>query len=132
VARHLQPTFGDPPANRARLQPALASHPCKIAHIAITNIGRVIQKRGSSLSLDHTQSLPRGLTLCRRQHPGALNRTDTVTPCCRNKSLDRHRPRKNPKQKDYLFFADYPLGDDVLLENLRVRNLKCTCADASP
>jgi hypothetical protein len=29
--------------------------------------------------------------------------------------------------EDYVFFADYPIGDDVFLENVRIRNLTCTC-----
>jgi hypothetical protein len=29
--------------------------------------------------------------------------------------------------EDYIFFGDYPIGDDVLLESVRVRNLTCTC-----
>jgi hypothetical protein len=28
---------------------------------------------------------------------------------------------------DYVFFADYPIGDNVFLESVRVRNLKCAC-----
>jgi hypothetical protein len=31
--------------------------------------------------------------------------------------------------EDYVFFADYPIGDNVFLENVRVRNLKCTCEE---
>jgi hypothetical protein len=30
---------------------------------------------------------------------------------------------------DYVFAADYPIGDNVVLENVRVRNLVCTCED---
>ncbi len=29
--------------------------------------------------------------------------------------------------KDYIFYADYPIGDNVFLESVRVRNLGCTC-----
>jgi len=29
--------------------------------------------------------------------------------------------------QDYIFYADYPIGDNVFLENVRVRNLTCTC-----
>lgn len=29
--------------------------------------------------------------------------------------------------EDYVFYADYPIGDDVSLESLRVRNLTCSC-----
>jgi hypothetical protein len=29
--------------------------------------------------------------------------------------------------EDYIFYADYPIGDDVFLESVRVRNLTCTC-----
>ena len=32
--------------------------------------------------------------------------------------------------KDYTFFADYPIGDNVFLESVRVRNLTCTCEPA--
>jgi hypothetical protein len=34
---------------------------------------------------------------------------------------------QNPDAQDYIFFADYPIGDNVLLESVRVRNLTCTC-----
>jgi len=34
---------------------------------------------------------------------------------------------QNPDAQDYVFFADYPIGDNVLLESVRVRNLTCTC-----
>jgi len=34
---------------------------------------------------------------------------------------------ENPDAKDYIFFADYPIGDNVFLESVRVRNLTCTC-----
>ena len=33
---------------------------------------------------------------------------------------------------DHTFNTDYPIGDNVELMNVRVRNLKCTCADAAP
>src|SRR5262245_7966905 len=36
---------------------------------------------------------------------------------------------ENPDAQDYVFFADYPIGDDVFLESVRVRNLTCTCED---
>jgi hypothetical protein len=29
--------------------------------------------------------------------------------------------------EDYVFFADYPIGDNVFLESVRVRNLTCAC-----
>jgi hypothetical protein len=29
--------------------------------------------------------------------------------------------------QDYIFYADYPIGDNVFLESVRVRNLTCTC-----
>jgi hypothetical protein len=31
--------------------------------------------------------------------------------------------------QDHIFNSDYPLGENVILESLRVRNLTCTCAD---
>jgi hypothetical protein len=31
--------------------------------------------------------------------------------------------------RDYTFFADYPIGDNVFLENVRVRNLTCICEE---
>jgi len=34
---------------------------------------------------------------------------------------------QSPDPQDYIFFADYPIGDNVFLENVRVRNLTCTC-----
>ena len=33
--------------------------------------------------------------------------------------------------QDHLFNADFAIGDDVLLESVRVRDLTCTCAAAS-
>ena len=36
---------------------------------------------------------------------------------------------QNPDAQDYIFFADYPIGDNVFLESVRVRNLTCTCED---
>jgi hypothetical protein len=29
--------------------------------------------------------------------------------------------------QDYIFYADYPIGDNVVLESVRVRDLTCTC-----
>ena len=29
--------------------------------------------------------------------------------------------------QDYVFYGDYPIGDDVFLESVRVRNLTCIC-----
>ena len=37
---------------------------------------------------------------------------------------------ENPDAEEYVFFADYPIGDNVLLESVRVRNLMCTCEGA--
>jgi hypothetical protein len=34
--------------------------------------------------------------------------------------------------EDHSFSSDYPIGANVELVNVRVRNLKCTCADAAP
>lgn len=34
---------------------------------------------------------------------------------------------QSPDPQDYTFFADYPIGDNVFLESVRVRNLTCTC-----
>jgi hypothetical protein len=31
--------------------------------------------------------------------------------------------------QDHVFYADYPIGEDVFLQSVRVRNLTCTCAD---
>jgi hypothetical protein len=36
---------------------------------------------------------------------------------------------ESPDAQDYIFFADYPIGDNVFLESVRVRNLTCTCQD---
>ena len=49
-----------------------------------------------------------------------------VTPIEFNEAWQSDDPQ------DYTFFADYPMGDDVFLESLRVRNLTCTCEDPSP
>jgi hypothetical protein len=34
---------------------------------------------------------------------------------------------RSPDAEDYIFFADYPIGDDVFLQSVRVRNLTCSC-----
>jgi len=34
---------------------------------------------------------------------------------------------ESPDAEDYIFYADYPIGDNVFLESVRVRNLTCTC-----
>jgi len=34
---------------------------------------------------------------------------------------------QSPDAQDYIFFADYPIGRNVFLESVRVRNLTCTC-----
>jgi hypothetical protein len=34
---------------------------------------------------------------------------------------------ENRDAQDYVFYADYPIGDDVFLESVRVRNLTCAC-----
>jgi hypothetical protein len=34
--------------------------------------------------------------------------------------------------QDYVFFADYPIGDSVFLESVRIRNLTCTCESPTP
>ena len=39
---------------------------------------------------------------------------------------------QSPDAQDYIFYADYPIGDDVFLESVRVRNLTCTCEDPTP
>jgi len=31
--------------------------------------------------------------------------------------------------QDYIFYADYPIGDNVFLQGVRVRNLTCTCEE---
>jgi hypothetical protein len=34
--------------------------------------------------------------------------------------------------EDHLFKAEYPIGDNVFLQSVRVRDLKCTCAEPAP
>jgi hypothetical protein len=34
--------------------------------------------------------------------------------------------------QDHLFNSDYPIGEDVVLVSVRVRNLTCTCEDSAP
>jgi len=34
--------------------------------------------------------------------------------------------------EDYIFYADYPIGDNVFLMGVRVRNLTCTCEGPTP
>jgi hypothetical protein len=38
---------------------------------------------------------------------------------------------QNADAEDYIFHADYPIGDNVLLESVRVRNLSCNCERAA-
>lgn len=35
----------------------------------------------------------------------------------------------NDDAQDYIFFGDYPIGDNVFLESIRIRSLVCTCAE---
>jgi hypothetical protein len=50
-------------------------------------------------------------------------RTDagTVTP------IEFGEVWQSADTEDYVFVGDYPIGDNVFLESVRVRNLKCTC-----
>jgi hypothetical protein len=48
--------------------------------------------------------------------------TGTVTP------IEFSEMWQSDDAQDYVFYADYPIGDNVFLENVRVRNLTCTCA----
>jgi hypothetical protein len=34
--------------------------------------------------------------------------------------------------EDHVFKSEYPIGDDVFLQSVRVRDLKCTCAESAP
>jgi hypothetical protein len=50
--------------------------------------------------------------------------------------LTREPPPDDPQSRtsslsdrDVSFSADYPIGDDVELVSVRLRNLTCTCAD---
>jgi hypothetical protein len=45
----------------------------------------------------------------------------TVTP------LEFSEMWQSDDAQDYVFYADYPIGDNVFLESVRVRNLTCTC-----
>jgi len=47
----------------------------------------------------------------------------TVTP------IEFNEMWQSDDAQDYVFFADYPIGDNVFLESVRVRNLTCTCED---
>jgi hypothetical protein len=49
------------------------------------------------------------------------NDAGTVTP------IEFSEVWQSADTEDYVFFADYPIGDNVSLESVRVRNLKCTC-----
>jgi hypothetical protein len=44
-----------------------------------------------------------------------------------SKPIEFREMWENPDAQDYVFFADYPIGDNVFLESVRVRNLTCTC-----
>jgi hypothetical protein len=49
------------------------------------------------------------------------NDAGTVTP------IEFSEVWQSADTEDYVFFADYPIGDNVFLESVRVRNLRCTC-----
>ena len=49
------------------------------------------------------------------------DRTGAITP------IEFNEMWQSADTEDYVFFADYPIGDNVSLENLRVRNLRCSC-----
>jgi hypothetical protein len=49
----------------------------------------------------------------------------TVTP------LEFREMWQSDDAQDYVFYADYPIGDNVFLESVRVRNLTCTCGAPS-
>lgn len=51
------------------------------------------------------------------------NDAGTVTP------IEFSEVWQSADTEDHVFFADYPIGDNVFLESVRVRNLKCTCED---
>jgi hypothetical protein len=53
------------------------------------------------------------------------NEAGAVTP------IEVNEMWQSADTEDYVFYADYPIGDDVFLENVRVRSLKCTCVDPS-
>jgi hypothetical protein len=51
------------------------------------------------------------------------DRAGAVTP------LEFSEMWQSADAQDHIFSADYPIGDNVFLENLRVRNLTCACED---
>ena len=53
------------------------------------------------------------------------NEAGAVTP------IEFNEMWQSPDPQDYIFFADYPIGDNVFLESVRVRNLMCTCESAT-
>jgi hypothetical protein len=44
-----------------------------------------------------------------------------------SKPIEFSEAWENADAEDYIFYADYPIGDDVFLESVRVRNLTCSC-----
>jgi hypothetical protein len=46
------------------------------------------------------------------------------------KPIEFHETWQREDAQDVSFNGDYPIGDNVELVSLRVRNLKCACADA--
>ncbi|HET8698564.1 MAG TPA: hypothetical protein VFO94_13810 [Gammaproteobacteria bacterium] len=48
------------------------------------------------------------------------------------KSMELVEAWQSGDSGDVQFTADYPLGRDVELLNVRVRNLRCTCIDSAP
>ncbi|HEX5046604.1 MAG TPA: hypothetical protein VFX89_05740 [Gammaproteobacteria bacterium] len=66
--------------------------------------------------------------------PGGTMGRFTVVATVRNEAgavtpIEFSEAWQTDDTEDYVFYADYPIGDNVSLENVRVRSLRCTCTD---
>jgi hypothetical protein len=87
-------------------------------YVQVGNVARVTGKIS-------TAACPRGTAGKFAIVARVRNQAGAVTP------IEFNEMWHSADAEDYLFYADYPIGDDVILENLRVRSLKCTCEDSS-
>lgn len=68
--------------------------------------------------------------------PAGSTGTFTITARVRDESgeprpIEFNETWQRADAGDHTFESDYPIGDDVELMNVRVRGLKCTCAEAA-
>jgi hypothetical protein len=87
------------------------------------------EQRGSVARVTGTVSIsacPAGTTGKFAVVARVRNEAGAVTP------IEFSEMWQNPDPQDYVFNADYPIGDNVVLETVRVRNLTCRCETPPP